>query len=100
MIHVHLVDENGTFMPDSMVDNWVDTLVETVNKAEHDLRVDIAQDLILTAIRARVSKGEIDHTKILFHHKDCIIRIDHLGNLSEYPEWCHRLEKYLMELLT
>ena len=70
-------------------------------ESTEDLLVKVSSATVILAFRVLVKKGEIPpYSGVVFRYKDRLIRIDHYGELSEYPAgWADIFEDLLHQLL-
>lgn len=95
---------DGICVPDAKIDELVTNLISIVdfknNLDDKEYHIQVASELIITALRVKVLAGEIPYTQIEFKFEDKIIKINKDGRLDWWPKgFCDYNDHYLDQLL-
>ena len=95
MVTIHYV-EHGNMYSDQGVSRFVKEVQKNI-KLECDWNTQVSNELVILALRAAVSQGEISSDKIRFSYRDNLIHVNKDGRfIDPLPEgFCDTFDKYL-----
>lgn len=89
----------GICVPDAKAMDYALSLVP-VFKSPEDQTIKFGQDMILSAIRVLVKRGQINHESVRITFQNHTMKMDKDGHLNKWPHgFCDYTENFLMELM-